>query len=180
MGPPPRGVAHQEIPLTPHRFAIAEASLRTPADVPAPVPLEILQTAHCRVADFPDGAAFARGDELAAFVAPLTDGLRGVAMIGMEPEAILRVLAPLAGSDVPEAWSELAAGLLRAIAARLGDAACGPGRLHEGSIVEAVVETHAPPDITVLSAQATIAGEPAGICVLLDPKELGGDPNELG
>lgn len=146
----------------------------------SPVPLEILQTAHCRVADFPDGAAFTRGDELAAFVAPLTDGLRGVAMIGMEPEAILRVLSPLEGTGVPEAWSELAAGLLRAIAARLGDAACGPGRLHEGSLVEAVVQTHAPPDITVLSAEATVAGEPAGICLLLDPKELGHDPKEPG
>jgi len=141
--------------------------------VPAPVPLEILHTAHCRVADFPEGAAFSRGDELAAFIAPLTSGLRGVAVLGMEPEAILRVVAPVQGAGVAEAWCELAAGILRAIAARLAEAECGEGRLHEGSLVEAVVGTHAPSDITVLSAQATVAGEPAGICLLLDPKELG-------
>lgn len=141
--------------------------------MPAPVPLEILSTAHCRVADFPGGVAFSHGDELAAFVAPLTSGLRGVAVLGMEPEAILRVVAPLSGPAVTEAWSETASGLLRAIAARLGDAECGPGRLHDGSLVEAILDTHAPPDVAVLSARATVAGEPAGICLLIDPKQLG-------
>jgi hypothetical protein len=159
---------------------IAEAALRTPADVPAPVPFEILQTAHCRVADFPGGAAFPRGDELTAYVAPLTNGLRGVAVLGMEPEAILRVVAPVRGRAVPGAWCETAAGILRAVAARLGDTECGPGRLHEGSLVEAVLDTHAPADVTVLSARASVAGETAGICLLIDPKELGQEPAQDG
>jgi hypothetical protein len=91
----------------------------------------------------------------------------------MAPESILRVVAPLTGPAVPEAWCEIASGLLSAVADRLGDAECGPGRLDEGSLVEAVLHTHAPADVAVLSARATVAGEPAGICLLVDPKQLG-------
>ena len=144
--------------------------------MPSPLPLEIERTAHCRISEFPGGTAFTRGDELAAYVAPLCGGLRGVVVLGMEPEAILRLVAPISGPEVPAAWSELAAGVLRAVAARLGEADCGAGELHEGSLVEAVLGTHAPPDVTVLSARARVAGEPAGICVLLDAKALGEPP----
>jgi hypothetical protein len=159
--------------LSPQRLALAEAALCCEAEVAAPVAFEIVRTAHCRVADFPSGAAFTRGDELTSVVAPLEGAFRGVAMIGMDPEAILRTLAPLRGPAVPDAWCETATAVLRAVAARLGEVKCGPGRLHDGSLVEAVVDTHAPANVAVLSAEARVAGEVAAICLLVDPKELG-------